>query len=475
MNPQFTIIREDLLLDPVTIITDGLLIGRLKECELLLNHPAVSRVQAGIKAIDANYYLFNLRPANPPILNGRPIEQNEALASGDVLEIGPFILVAERVAEELVLRVTLRIGVVAAGADLSSPNIETQKLEEALPTEGAPKKKRAPRPAPLPGTKALDIFWDKRIREAGKVVRPSTLTPRSQKRSGKAQFNWTPTSDLKRKWPGSFFIWGFILVAAGAVAGAFLYANAFAPAPVSEPHVRSTLQSTPPIANRANANSCTSCHSLTKTVDQNCASCHVAAGFAPDMIKSHVDAGINCIACHAEHKGADFRPREAAFQTCTDCHNDLNKNTYRGRSVRTPHGGGFGYPVVNAMWEWEGLAAEEWASKQIPVARLPTDGDDAWRSKQFHALHLYRVRVPAGLIGNEKHEMSCSSCHKSFVPIDRETPRQTCARCHNGQIDEKIGRALVPADKPNCISCHTQHAKDSWRWNASLMAGGSGQ
>ena len=65
MKNQYVIIRDDLLIDPVTVITDGLLIGRLMECELLLNHPAVSRAQAGIKHIDDDYYLFPLRPEQP--------------------------------------------------------------------------------------------------------------------------------------------------------------------------------------------------------------------------------------------------------------------------------------------------------------------------------------------------------------------------------------------------------------------------
>ena len=89
---KYVIIREDLVQDPVTIITDGLLIGRLRECELLLNHPAVSRAQAGIKLIGENYFLFSLRPSNPVKLNGTPIEQNEALAPGDVLRSDRFCL-----------------------------------------------------------------------------------------------------------------------------------------------------------------------------------------------------------------------------------------------------------------------------------------------------------------------------------------------------------------------------------------------
>src|SRR5688500_2901259 len=113
---RFVIIREDLVQDPVTIVTDGLLIGRLQQCELVLNHPAVSRAQAGIKWIDGVYYLFSLRPGNPPKLNGRPIEEIEALAPGDIIEVLPFILEIDRAESALVIKVSLQIGVVAGSS-----------------------------------------------------------------------------------------------------------------------------------------------------------------------------------------------------------------------------------------------------------------------------------------------------------------------------------------------------------------------
>ena len=118
---QFIIIRDDLLIDPVTIITEGLLIGRLGQCELLLNHPSVSRAQAGIKQVEDDYYLFALRPKNPVILNGKPVEENEALAAGDIIEVGPFHLQIESADDALVIRVELRIGMKPSEIDVSDP------------------------------------------------------------------------------------------------------------------------------------------------------------------------------------------------------------------------------------------------------------------------------------------------------------------------------------------------------------------
>jgi pSer/pThr/pTyr-binding forkhead associated (FHA) protein len=465
---KYIIVREDLVQDPVTIITDGLLIGRLQECELLLNHPSVSRAQAGIKLIKQDYFLFGLRPSNPVRLNGKPIEENEALAPGDVLEVGPFLLEVDLTDEALVLKVSLQIGTIVDTSNLSSPDLGTAKLEPvAVPGEKkAPAKTRA---AVLPGDKALDIFWDKRIREAGKMVRPSPLFPRSDRRAGKAQFNWTATTDLRSHWPISFFLWGTIVVGLLSVAAAYWYASAFAPGPVSRAHAKAELNIFPAIAVKANANSCTSCHSFSGSMEANCAACHNAAAFVATVIEPHTAAGIGCIACHAEHRGADFKAGEAALATCTECHNDANRNLYDGRKVGTPHGGSFGYPVVNGKWTWKGLGESDWAAKQIAIARLPVDTDEKWRSKQFHALHVQRVRA-GSLPGNREGELSCSSCHKSFNPIDRGTPRTTCASCHNGRIESGTNRVLIAADKPNCTSCHVQHVKDKRQWNSSLMA-----
>jgi pSer/pThr/pTyr-binding forkhead associated (FHA) protein len=438
---QYIIIRQDLTIDPVTIISDGLLMGRLPECELMLNHPSVSRVQAGIKQFENGYYLFALRPKNPVILNGKQIEENEALAAGDVIEIGPFQIEIETAEHALILRVELRIGAKVSAIDVSDAGLSTKDL---VVPEG--KKARA---APVAGTKALDIFWDKRIREAGKMVRPSPLFPKGARRSGKAQFNWSPTTDLVSRWPAAFFTWAAIIVGAASVAAAYWYSNAFAPGPLSKAHAASQMSMVPPIAARANNGSCTTCHAMKGSMDERCAACHRTDAFVATVIKPHAAAGIGCADCHAEHQGAEFKATTAALASCTACHQDGNQKVFNGRRVGTPHGGTFGYPVVNGTWSAKSINDEEWELRKLPVVRLPSDTEQKWRSNQFHALHDQRVKVVAGISGNAEGRLSCNSCHRSFDPIDRATPRTTCAACH------------TTADKkPDCTSCHVQHVHD---------------
>ncbi|HEY6804134.1 MAG TPA: FHA domain-containing protein [Pyrinomonadaceae bacterium] len=460
MKNQYLIIRDDLLTDPVTVISAGLLIGRLMECEVLLNYPTVSRAQAGIKQIDDHYYLFPLRPSNPVTLNGNPVEDNEALASGDVIGVGPFRLDIENTEPALVIRVSVQIGMETVDTDVSSPSLATGRL---LDPQG-----KQPRAAPIPGTKTLDIFWDKRIREAGKLARRSPLSPREGRRSGKAQFLWKTTSDLKDRWRGSLFLWAMIVVGVISVAAVYVYANAFAPGPLSKSHSETALTMLPPIASKANSGACTSCHAWKGKMEDRCAECHHTDAFVASVNGPHAAAGIDCVACHAEHKGENFNARVGAFETCTGCHNDSNKQVYNGKRVSTPHGGTFGYPVVNGVWSLKAVNDEEWDLKKIPIVRLPSDDDSKWKSKQFHALHSERVRVVPGIQGNSLGQMSCSSCHRSFDPIDREGPRTTCGVCHNGLTEG--GTVLIASDKPNCTSCHVQHVQDKRQWSNGMLS-----
>src|SRR5712692_4948381 len=285
MPGTFIIVRDDLQVEPVTIVAEGLLAGRLPTCELLLNHPSVSRLHAGITATEGEYYIRNLRPANPIMLNGKPLEQYEALTAGDLLGIGPFSLNIDFKDEALVISVSLQIGAtpgeaVAREADSGVWDLPTTMslvLPSAPPEGEAPAgahKKTAPRkPKPAgASSKALDVFWDKRITAATKTVKPSPLFPMTGRPAGKAQSVWAPTSDLKRRWPVAMMIWAAIVVAVLAAAGAIFYARAFSPGPISDAHMRSGLLLSPAIANHANGGSYTSCHALRTAIDAKCTS-----------------------------------------------------------------------------------------------------------------------------------------------------------------------------------------------------------
>jgi hypothetical protein len=475
---KFRIEREDLNVDPVTLVTDGLKIGRLPSCELVLNHPTVSRLHAGITMAGGLYYLYNFSSSSGTTLNGRIVatESGEVLADGDVVQLGPFFLSIKREDDALSIGVTLEV---ATNVSDSQNRVET-------PTGPSPFRKRDARPSQefTQLAQALNVFWEKRKREAGKMQRVSPLRPRKALRVlGKARFNWTPTRDLVRPWPFSIFVWGTALVIALSAVAAYVYAEAYAPAPISSGHVAAAFRSQPPIAARPNAGSCISCHSVAAPVEANCSSCHQAVGFKAAVTEKHAAAGIGCTSCHVEHQGTEFRPNVASLQTCTACHSDSNPKTYNGRAVHTPHGGTYGYPVVNGRWSWMGLPDEEWAQKSAALQKLVQtvrgsllvgpesanrDPDDLRRSAEFHALHIHRVKAVGGLPGNRDGEMSCSSCHKGFNPVDRETPRQTCATCHNGDRGGKFEQVLA-ADKANCISCHVQHLQARREWGRALL------
>ena len=472
-NPTFIITRDDQVVDPVTLSMQALTIGRQIDCEILLNHPSVSRLHAGINEADGRFYLINLSMSHPITLNGKLLDLNqpEELADGDVAQLGSFFLLISRVGDALKVHATYQV---AANIAEGGEELLQEHSSDAESNVASPKV-----------ADALKEFWNKRSRD--KMARPSPLHPERPARPGKAQFNWSPTRDLVRPWRSSVFIWALIVIGAISATAAFWYAKAFSPAPISQVHERSSpIEATPAgsVAKQPNSGSCTNCHSVSVGMESNCASCHQTSTFvsATSGIPRHLEAGIGCVSCHDEHQGADFQPSESAVTACAACHNDANKKLYSGHGVFTPHGGTFGYPVVSGRWKWRGLDDEAWKRKPDAETdalkqareRQPAETEDQWRSRQFHVLHLYRVRVSeVGLQGNAEGEMSCSSCHKSFDPIDRATPVTTCARCHygdSGQVARSGTGLLIEKGSPNCSSCHIQHASQPRHWNPKLLA-----
>jgi pSer/pThr/pTyr-binding forkhead associated (FHA) protein len=439
-NGRFLISFGGLADDPIALEKSGLVIGRLASCDIVLNQGSVSRIHAGVNYVNQKYYLINLSTSNVLTLNGRRLapQNSDVLANGDIIQIGPYIVDVELEDEQLGLKVRRQLK-------------GEYRLTPLKPVDG-------PEGDDKSAADVLKVFWEKRTRDKEEVG--TRLRPVGKPEPGKAVIKWKPTGDLRRPWRTGLFIWAFLIFGGIAVLGFWKYPESFASKPLSNPHTKRIDASL--IANRGSENSCTTCHTLNQPVETACITCHQAEGFHVSNTKTHEDAGVTCIACHTEHRGEDFPLRAAALQTCAECHNDNNKRAYNGKLVRTAHGGTFGYPAENGKWVWNGLYTE--IAETIPAlnaARVKDENDQAVLSRQFHTAHVGRLEAPAGMKADGRGRVSCSTCHKSFDPVDRITPRETCASCHNNREENT-------AESVNCVSCHVQHPFTNDRWDAFL-------
>ncbi|MEO6392102.1 MAG: FHA domain-containing protein [Pyrinomonadaceae bacterium] len=467
----FIIARADQLAAPVVLVQPGILLGRLPSSQIVLNHPTVSRIHAGINRIGNEFFLINLSRQNPVIINGRLLasENADILAPGDLVQLGPYLIEVQQADKQLVLNITQQAttGVTTSGGLADS--MIAKGRSRRLPTGSlALMGKGTGRLTAVGVNDVLKVFWQKRTRNRAERLTP--LHPRERPLPGKARINWRPTRDLIRDWPPAIFLWSFLAVAVLAVVAGFVYAPSFAPAAISSPHTRTSLTRIEgkAIADRVNGSSCTSCHRPVAKMETACTECHQAKAFHADITAEHRAAGITCTACHSEHKGDDYQPIAAGFASCAKCHTDSNQTVYQGRRVSTPHGGTVGYPVRNGTWTWPGLSEAELSVLPEVMAQKKVQDDlKDWRSKQFHALHVYRIKITAGLAGNPAGQVSCSTCHRSFAPVDRVTPATTCASCHQ-QFEQQAKFAGDSTPAINCTSCHVQHPLDAARWGAWL-------
>lgn len=446
---KFVIAFADASVPPRDIDDESILIGRLASCDIQLDHKAVSRIHAGINFADSNFTLVNLSTSNPITLNGRSLgpQKSDVLADGDTIQIGPFAIDVERISDALLLTVQSAV----TGSALSQKDVVAKPADRHEAESGG----------------VLDVFWEKRTREKedwGTRLRP-TETPIP----GKAMFNWRPTGDLRKPWQIGLFIWAFLIVGAIAALAYFRYPQVYEPKPLSNPH-SSKIEGSP-IAAAENGNSCTTCHTMNQPIENACIRCHTAEQFHASNTKAHQEAGITCTVCHKEHQGAEYQLTATAIAACAACHNDSNNKVYNGKSVRTAHGGSYGYPVNNGVWTWKGVYRE--VADAIPEINSPATGDkdeQARLSRHFHSVHVARLVSPPGLKADKFGLVSCSTCHNSFSPVDRVTPRQTCAACHTNTPGDEKRDARFAGSQVNCISCHVQHAYSGTRWSEFLSA-----
>lgn len=443
---KITVSYADLTVATAQYEKDGIFLGRLETCEVVLDHKSVSRIHAAINFRDGRYSVANVSSSNVMTLNGRQLgpKTSDVLADGDTIQIGPFTVLVASLGNELLLVVEKQI----VGERVPDRPAISTTGERAMQDSGG----------------VLDVFWEKRSRD--KEDWGSRLRPTEQPLPGKAMINWRPTGDLRRPWKIGVFVWALLIVGALAVVGYYKYPETYAPKPLASPHAAKIDSSM--IANAPNGNSCTTCHTVDQPIENACIKCHTAEQFHASNTKAHEQAGITCTVCHKEHNGGDYSLTTSAITSCAQCHNDLNAETYNSKGVRTAHGGSYGYPVDGGVWKWKGVYRE--VAELIPEINSPATGDkdeQARLSRHFHSIHVARLKAPTGLAGDKFGLVSCSTCHKTFAPIDRVTPRETCSACHtSGPASASTDARFV--NEINCISCHVQHPYSGTRWSEFL-------
>jgi predicted CXXCH cytochrome family protein len=483
---RFIIKRTDELqgVDEVIIESEGLTIGRLIGNDLVLNTRAVSRTHGGIKEINGQYWIFNLSHANGTVINGSFIEEWAPLQDGDAIQIGPYMLTVKYVQQALKLTVEMDIELNLAiqQAEASSPQDsgEATVLMKVPVVAGRPAPKRPGATGMLSlelaeeEQRALDVFWEKRKREAGKMAAITPLHPRGGQKLGRAQNNWRPTFDLRKPWPKSYFAWGALIVGLLAIVSFASYQQVYSPGAVSAAHADSFLPDDllrRNIAFEENA-SCSTCHGVAGTMQSKCVSCHttpaaqsapsrVVAGFDPGIYEAHQRERVECSECHTEHQGRSKELGLVSYGLCYNCHNGVYTIRTDGRVgpegtvLPIPHGGAVGYPVENGQWTWKPRTAEQLEKRRMPKTLASLKPID-----QFHAIHSLGKMSRMGKTGRG---LSCRDCHargKELKPGQgdedfRRSPRDECGKCHGLSFTE----TAIQSAQVNCDTCHLQHDK----------------
>ena len=70
----------------------GAVLGRSRQCDIVLNDPNVSRQHAEIRPRGGSWVLTDLGSTNGSRINGRPVEGPEVVRPGDELELGATVL-----------------------------------------------------------------------------------------------------------------------------------------------------------------------------------------------------------------------------------------------------------------------------------------------------------------------------------------------------------------------------------------------
>ena len=131
----------------IELTDEPLSIGRAREADIPLLDDKVSRIHAGIRLSDGEFYLKDLKSRNGSYVNGQRVEDTVKLKAGDRIQIGATIFVMEAASSAD----DAQRGLDAVKDEMADGKGYTPILNEIvdviIPTEGAAHSKPAP-PAP---------------------------------------------------------------------------------------------------------------------------------------------------------------------------------------------------------------------------------------------------------------------------------------------------------------------------------------
>ena len=131
----------------IELTDEPLSIGRAREADIPLLDDKVSRIHAGIRLSDGEFYLKDLKSRNGSYVNGQRVEDTVKLKAGDRIQIGATIFVMEAAssADDAQRGLDAVKDEMADGKGYTT--ILKEIVDDIIPTEGAAHSKPAP-PAP---------------------------------------------------------------------------------------------------------------------------------------------------------------------------------------------------------------------------------------------------------------------------------------------------------------------------------------
>src|SRR5262245_22762604 len=177
------------LVDQKTLAQDVIKIGKLKSSHLCLEDDSVARMHAVIEVSGSDVRVIDLGSSTGTILNGRRVEKNDVLKSGDVLEFGPFRIEVEFAA----MPAQAPAGVTVVAAAPSAPTQVAAPMQMSapmapmvpagatmVPQSAAPMAMAAPAAAPVSQRPVMQIDASEvEVQDGSRVTEVVTMYGRS--------------------------------------------------------------------------------------------------------------------------------------------------------------------------------------------------------------------------------------------------------------------------------------------------------